>query len=189
MRFILSIVGVILFIIAIIVIISQGNTTTIDTRKIDLAKYNYPGTSLTQTTSGNLVGNDQRAAIRLTISQSERTVYLLSTYDQTVVNSESFPNTPAAYGAFLGAMQNAGYTNSKITSQKNIYGVCPLGSTYQYQFNNANSIQSNLWSTSCTSGDGTFVGNGPLIRQLFTLQIPNYKTFTQPYNIIAFTFY
>ena len=80
-------------------------------------------------------------------------------------------------------MQIAGYTNSKRTTQTNIYGVCPLGSTYQYQLTNSGNSIVNTWSTSCTNIDGTFIGNGPLIRQLFTLQIPNYTNFVAPYGL------
>jgi hypothetical protein len=184
MRFFLSILGVIIFVVVAIVIIASTGSSTPKVKPIVVTDYGNAGNSVTQTTTGILIGNEQRQAIRVTVNNTERDIYLLNTYDQTIINSETFPNTSAAYNTFLGALQNAGFSNSRRSNLTNIYGVCPLGNTYQYELTSPTKTVFNNWSTSCNSSQGTFAGNGPLIRQLFSLQIPNYNSFIQPANNI-----
>lgn len=178
MRFFLSVLAVIIFVVVVIVLIASSSPPKSTLKAINLTNYNNAGSSVTQTTTGNLVGDDKREAIRITVSQSSRTIYLLSGYQQTVANSESFSNNPTAYGIFLGALQNANYTASRHTNEQNMFGVCPLGDTYQYELDSSTATISNLWSTSCDLSDGTFYGFGSLIRELFSLQIPNYNSYT-----------
>ena len=149
MRFFLSILGVILFVVIIIVIIaSSGSKPNI--KAINLDSFNNPNTSLTQTTTGQLVGDESRRAIKIVITQNQRTISILSGYNQTVTSTETYYNNAAAYGVFLGAMQNANYTSSRNTNEVNMFGVCPLGNTFQYQANSPTKTVSNLWSTSCS---------------------------------------
>jgi hypothetical protein len=178
MRFFLSILGVIIFVVVAIVLIANGGAKNVTTKPIDLTSYNYVGTSVVQTTTGTLVGDGQRQAIRITISQNQREIDILSGYYQNVTSSETFENNQPAYGAFLGALENAMFTGSRRTNEVNMFGVCPLGNTFQYELNSPTKTVFNNWSTSCNYTDGTFAGNGPLIRQLFSLQIPNYQSFT-----------
>jgi hypothetical protein len=185
MRFILSIIGVVIFIVVVIVLIATHTTRTAPPKPLNLDGYNYVGTSVSQTTTGELVGEESRQAIEITISQSQRAIYLLSGYEQNVTNSESFPNTPAAYSAFLGALQNQDFTRSRKTSEVNMWGVCPFGDTYQYELSNFATTVFNRWSTSCSLNDGNFDGFGPNIRQLFIMQIPSYNNFVQNENTIS----
>ena len=178
MRFFLSILAVVIAVIVVIVIVATNGSGP-KQKEFNVTSYNYPGTSVVQTTTGILTGQDMRQAIRISVSQSNRTIDILTGYNQNVTSTESFSNDSAAYDAFLGALQNASYTHSRFTTQQYIYGICPLGNTYQYVLNSPSGPVSNLWSTGCSTKDGTFAGNGPLIRQLFTLQIPNYNAFTQ----------
>ena len=189
MRFFLSILGVIIFIVVVIVLIATHSSGKPAIKPVNLNNYNFSGTSVSQTTTGRLVGNNEREAIRITITNTERDIYLLNTYDQTIANSETFPNTPTAYNVFLGALQNAGFTLSRTTTQTNIFGVCPLGNTYQYELDGSANTVFNNWSTSCTARDGSFAGNGPLIRQLFSLQIPNYNDFIKSTNNISIGYF
>ncbi len=177
MRFFLSILGVVIFIVVVIVIIASHGAPKVVTKPISLSTYNTPTSTLTQITTGQLVADSRRQAIKITVTQSQVSIYILNGYNQTIAKSESFANNSTAYGDFLGAVQLAGFTNSRLTTQSNMFGICPLGNTYQYQLNNGSKTTSNLWSTSCRLSDGTFNGNGSLIRQLFNLQVPNYSNF------------
>lgn len=186
MRFFLSILGVVIFVVvAIVIIASQGSNKPLK-KPINLNSYNNSNSALTQTTTGQLVGDGQRQAIRIVITQSERTLYLLGGYNQNVVADESFPNNSTAYGIFLAAMDVNNYTLSRKanTGSTNMFAVCPLANTYQYKFTNGSNTLSDLWSTGCNANQGTFSGDGPLIRQLFSMQIPNYSTFTNSQNTI-----
>jgi hypothetical protein len=178
MRFFLSIFGVVIFIVVVIVIIASHGTAKPVGKPIDVASYNYPGSSVTQITTGQLVADSNRQAIQITVTQDQVSIYILNGYNNTISNSESFPNNSTSYGVFLGALQNAMFANARRTTETNMFGVCPLGNTYQYQLNSDTKTVSNLWSTSCSLNDGTFAGSGQLIRQLFNLQIPNYTSFT-----------
>jgi hypothetical protein len=191
MRFFLGILGVIIFIVVIIVLIATHGTnkTAITYKYINLDSYNNSTSSLVQTTYGTLVGNERRVAIQVKVSQSERTINVLSTYDNIVISTESFGNTSSGFRAFLGAMQNAGYVNSRPTTQTNIFGICPLGNTFNYQLYGDKGVLHDTWSTSCSITDGTFNGNGSLIRQLFTLQISNYRDFTAKYPLAGYATY
>lgn len=186
MRFFLSIFGVIVFIVVVIVIIANNSNSSTSPKPIVLTNYNNANSSVTQISTGTLVGEENRQAVRITISQASRTIYFLTGYEQTILNSETLPNNPQSYSVFLGALSNAGFTSPRKTSEVNMFGVCPLGSTYQYQLNNNNNSVSNLWSTSCQISDGTFNGDGPLIRQIFELQIPDFSNFTQTATTISF---
>lgn len=186
MRFFLSILGVIIFIVVVIVIIASSGTNKGVFKTVNPTSYNNASSSVTQINTGELVSDSQRAAIKITITQSKASIYILGGYNQTVLNSESFANNSTAYGVFLGALANANFTNSRLTNEVNMFGVCPLGNTFQYQLNNGTKLVSNLWSTSCSDSDGTFYGNGSLIRQLFQLQIPNYNDFTNQTNLTNF---
>lgn len=179
MRFFFSVLAVIVFIVVVIVLVAGHSTNKIAQKTINLTTYNYPGTSVSQTTTGLLVGEDQRQAIRITVSEDERDIYFLTGYEMAVSSSETYTNTPLAYSTFLGALENANFTYSRKTTQQNIFGVCPLGNTYQYQLDSPTSTVFNNWSTSCNLSDGTFAGYGSFIRQLFSLQIPNYSTFVK----------
>ncbi|HUD07109.1 MAG TPA: hypothetical protein VMR34_04430 [Candidatus Saccharimonadales bacterium] len=178
MRYILSVIGVIVFVVVIIVLIATSSSKKPNGHSIDITNYNYSSSSVSQTTDGPLVGEDQRQAIKIQISQAERVIYILNGYEQNISGTEAYANTPAAYQAFLGALDTYGFTKSRTTTETNIEGTCPLGNTYIYELNNGSGDISDLWSTSCSLKDGTFFGDGPLLRQLFQLQIPNYESFT-----------
>lgn len=182
MRFFLSILGVVAFIVVVIVIIATHSTPKSPAKPINLVNYNIPSSSVTQISSGFLVADSVRQAIRINVTQNNVEIDILNGYNQTISKTESFTNNSTSYGVFLGALQNAMFTSSRVTSQINIFGVCPVGETFQYQFYNGAKTASNLWSTSCSFSDGNFAGNGPLIRQLFALQIPNYRDFTSTVN-------
>jgi hypothetical protein len=179
MRFFLSILAVIILVVVVIVLIASNNPSKSIVKAINVNSYNNSGSSVTVTTTGELVGEDQRQAIRVTIDQSERSIYLLTGYEQSIAGSETFPNTPAAYSAFLGALENQNFALERKTDEQNMFGVCPLGDTYQYELDSSTRTVTNLWSTSCSASDGTFDGYGQTIRTLFSLQIPNYVSFTE----------
>lgn len=184
MRYLLSVLAIIIMVvIAIVIIATHGKTNTV--KPIVVTGYNYAGTSVSQTTTGELVGDEQRQAYRITVTETSRTIYLLSGYQQVIYGSENFVNNPTAYGVFLGALQNAGFTFSRHTNEVNMFGVCPLGNTYQFELDSPTATVSNLWSTSCLTRDGTFAGTTGLIRTLFALQIPNFNAFTKGLTTVS----
>lgn len=182
MRFFLTIFFVVAVVILTIFLITRGVHKIVNPPP-NLNNYNNSVSSVSQTTIGAVVGEENRAGIQIVISQSTRTINILSGYEETVTNTNTTANTPAAYQVFLQAIQQAGFTSNRVINPTNMFAVCPLGSTYQYALTDSGKTVSNLWSTSCGSLQGNFIGNGPLITQLFQLQIPNYSTFVRNVNL------
>ncbi|GAC1387876.1 MAG: hypothetical protein NVS1B7_2260 [Candidatus Saccharimonadales bacterium] len=129
------------------------------------------------TTQGHLIGEEQRRSVRITVSQSQRTVEILSGYEENITKSEVIANTPAAYSTFLRALNNANFVKSRKVLVDDERGTCPIGNRYVYELVKANTNIRRLWSNSCASSEGSFAGNGPLIRELFQKQIPDYSKF------------
>jgi hypothetical protein len=178
MRYGLSIIGVIIFVVIAIVIIATtgGHKKAPITHGINVTQYNNSASSVNQITYGSLLSEGQRQGLEISISQSQVNVYVLNGYENTVAPVYSAANTPAAYGAFLAAMQTYGFVNSRKTTEQYPNAVCPLGNTYRYELTNGSKTVSSLWSSSCSMGDGNFAGEGSLIRQLFNLQVPTIST-------------
>jgi hypothetical protein len=146
------------------------------TRRVVLAKNAKPGTSVVLTTQGELVGEDERRAIRIKVSENERRLEILTGYNEAVERSFVFANTDKAYETFLIALDGAGYTKKfpEITVEDE-RGVCPQGKRYIYEFKEYSQQVTRLWDTSCSSKQGqTFGGSSSMVRQLFKAQIPDY---------------
>ncbi|GAC1390575.1 MAG: hypothetical protein NVSMB46_00580 [Candidatus Saccharimonadales bacterium] len=183
MKYILGVLGIVFVLIfAIVLLVRQPSTKSSSdnppAQKLVLSKYANSGANVQLTISGRLVGEDKRRAVRISVNQNQRTVEILDGYGEVVERSEQFSNTQPAYDNFLHALDNAQFTRSRKIPRDDERGTCPLGNRYNYELQVGNDVKSNLWNTSCSSAEGTFIGNGPLIRELFRVQIPDYDTFT-----------
>lgn len=181
MKYVLAAFGVILAAILAIVLITRKPstptpTTTNGTNKpMDLTAQNGDGTAMEYVTFGQLVGEERRRAIRITVSQDERKVEVLAGYDSDVTSSQIFPNTPSAYNNFLSGIERAGFISSRKTNIVDEQGVCPTGSRFNYNVLDYGEEVVHLWGSSCNKGHGTFAGNAALIARLFQEQIPGYS--------------
>ena len=137
---------------------------------VDYASHN---SDVSMTTIGRLVGDESHREIRITVTPTERRLEILGGYDETVLNSTSYPNTQSAYENFLSALARQGFTSKKDSTISDPRGVCPTGNRYIYDLSDGGSHVSNIWSSSCDK-NGTFAGHGPTIRELFRQQIPDY---------------
>jgi hypothetical protein len=177
-------IGVVLFIIIVIVLIvvfarrdnvpdPQRPEQARDVSHLEKAKES--GSSATFTTRGEVVDEERHRMIEISISATERKVEVLSGYDQQVLKSQTYPNTQAAYEAFLDALNGAKFTDGKPQREKlSEKAACPLGLHYEYKVTSPSSEEHRLWATSCSRADGTFNGNGSMVRTLFQNQIPDY---------------
>lgn len=181
-KYVIGAVGAVLLLLIIAVLIlnrggDEPKPTSATIKKEQLVSYAKSNSSVSMTTVGRLVGDDQHRAIRVTITPSERRVEILSGYEQSVFSSQTYYNDRQAYENLLSALDRLGFTNSKespITDQR---GVCPAGNRYVYDVSDKGSSVSNLWAVSCDKS-GTFAGAGSAIRQLFQRQIPDYNAQT-----------
>lgn len=180
MKYVLGSLGAILllFVAAILVFNRGGGTTSPQdnvAKTAQLIDYADKSSQVSLTTYGDVVGDNERRAIRVTITPSERRVEVLEGYNESVTSSQSFLNNRAAYENFLSAIGGQGFLTSKKTDIKDQRSVCPTGNRYVYELSEAGNSVSQLWGVSCNK-TGTFNGRSSSVRQLFQAQIPEYNT-------------
>ena len=181
MKYVLGAIGTVLLLLIItLLLFNRGDDTKTPSENVpraaQLVDYANKNSSVSSTVVGKLVGDEQRRAIRIIVSPNERRLEILSTYDQTILSSESFPNDRTAYENFLSALGGQGFLNKKETKIIDQRSVCPTGNRFVYDLSENGEHISNLWSVSCNK-DGTFNGRGSVIRELFQRQIPDYQKF------------
>lgn len=176
MRYILGVLGAILLLILVFVMIFRGggsDTQTVVPAQIHLADYASKNSTVVYTTVGSVVGQESQRTIRIVVTPSERRLEVLSDYQQTVLSSQAFSNSTAAYEAFLSALDGQGFTASKKSSVDDPQTICPTGQRYVYDLTEDGQEVSSLWSVTCDRS-GTFKGVPAVVQQLFQDQIPNY---------------
>jgi hypothetical protein len=129
---------------------------------------------------GKLVGEEDRRAVRVTVSDSERVVEVLGGYEEKVIKSKKYSNTRAAFETFLLALDRIGFgrqrSNVRIKDER---GACPLGNRYIYELNSGGKQELRTWSDNCLGAEGTFGGSTSQARQIFKNQISDYDKFIQ----------
>jgi hypothetical protein len=180
MRYIIGILGVILVIFLFVALIfGRGNNTNTQNKAVThLVDYADKNSSVSLTTVGRLVGNDDRREIRVTVTPNERRLEVLSGYDESVMSLQTYPNTREAYSNFLSALAANGFIKKRDTSITDPRGLCPTGNRYIYDLSEDGNHISNLWNTSCNDGSN-FAGRATTIREIFKNQIPDYNKQTQ----------
>lgn len=185
MRYGLGILGIVVVaLIAIVLIVSRPANTTSTSKPVakapavvNLLDHDKSDSAVKLTIQGRLVGEEQRRSIRLTVSQSQRTVDVIQGYEGNVIKSETLPNTPAAYSTFLRALNNSGFTRYRKGANSDERGSCPQEYRFIYELNKGSQQIQRLWSSSCGSAEGSYAGSGPRVRDLFERQIPEYDKF------------
>lgn len=154
------------------------------TNDIEVTSFTDKATSrVAWTQQGELVGNDERFALRISVSQSERKIEILQGYDEKVVDSKTYSNNQDAYRVFLKALENLGYGEVRDRTIEDEEGVCPTGRRYIYELYEGAERRLHSWSTSCSRNDGTFDGVANTIRVLFREQISDYNDIVRGYDI------
>lgn len=183
MKFVLGLlgIGVVLIIVIVLLVTRDPSPDSQQTgeQQLNLVEYSFTPASVTYTIDGEINAEEEHRAIRITVNRNQRTAEALSGYNQTVIKSETFSNTQAAYNEFLHALKNAGFSRSKEAQYPSEKGVCPLGIRYIYEFEHEGEELLRLWSTSCGRNDGSFAGNPNLVKRLFENQIPQYRDFSR----------
>lgn len=126
-------------------------------------------------TEGKIVGNEEHREIRITVSRNSRILEVVEGYENTVVSRQVFPNNQDAFQTFLSALQDAGFTKSRVLKTSTVpQGACPTGRRYWYQIIDGVDYKQSLWNTSCSSTQGTYAGKSGTVSWLFRGQIPEY---------------
>lgn len=181
MRYILGVFAVLVLLILVIILIFRRTpvpTSSVQTgdKQVVLADYTDKPATMEYTMRGAVTAEENRRAIRITVSEQERVIEILSGYNENVERRERFSNNQNAYSNFLIALDKAGFSREQETDIEDERGTCPLGKRFIYKFEEGNDRLFRLWSTSCLGKQGSFGGNESLVRRLFQNQIPDYTT-------------
>ena len=183
MKYVLGVLGVILLAVVAVVLIVSMNPSSNNGQKsggkpaVNLLDYISKDSShVSWTQQGPVVGEDERRAVRVTVSASERKIEILDGYEETVERSQTYPNSPDAYNTFLRSLKEAGFSKERTVSQPDEKAVCPLGNRFIYDLTDGSNQIVRTWSASCSTTLGPFAGNSNLTRSLFQNQIPDYST-------------
>lgn len=187
MKYVLSVVGIIIFGVIAVILFARSVTNTSQTTQIGKEQthttdYINDNSRVEYIRNGAVVSNEQRRTLKISVTEKERTIEVLKGYDELVEKRETFTNNQNAYYVFMNALDHAGFTREKVTKVSNPVGYCSTGSTYFYILHDLGNQVSSLWNSSCDPLGGNLGNNGNTIRQLFTNQIPNYNKFIQGVN-------
>ncbi len=181
MRYILGVLAIIVIAIVAIFWLTPNSSKTSKPKNAQvtkLADYATKDSKVIFTAQGKVVGEDQFTAVRITVSQSTRTIDILKGYEGNVETSEQLANTQPAYDTFLRALNTTNFLATKPTPFSDERGVCPLGSRFIYEIQDSGKTVLHSWSTSCGT-IGSFDGSAVFVRQLFQNQIPDYTGFVR----------
>lgn len=182
MRYILGVFGVIVLMIFVVVLIARrgpdNSTSATKTNNLQavLSDYESKPATVIFTTRGKVIGDEERRGIRITVSRQERVIEILKGYNETVETRQTYTNNDNAFANFLSALGVAGFANEQPTAIKDDRGICPLGRRFDYKLQDGSKEVFRFWNTSCGLRQGSFAGDGLLVRKLFENQIPDYRT-------------
>ncbi len=176
MKYFLAFLGIVALVVLVFILIVRGLTGGHKDAKaplVTLSDYANTSTVMRLTVDGPIVADQDHRAVRVTVSRDQNMIEIISGYNGSVIQQQTFSNNQAAYTSFLKALQLMGYTKGNTTAAlADERGYCATGDRFIYEIQtNGNSIQ-RFWYTSC--GQGTFKGSNAAVRQLFRAQIPGY---------------
>lgn len=186
MKYVISVIGIVLALFVVIIILisgGSGSKAAKPTTTTSLVDYNKSSTSVSFTTQGPIVGDEDYREIRITISQSKRVVQILKGYNQNVIKAQTFSNNEKAYQVFLAALDLAGFRSEKKSTIGDYSGTCSQGDRFIYKLTDNNKDIENTWANSCISRQGTFAGITSDVESLFQAQISNYSDITADVQI------
>lgn len=179
MKYVIGVIGVVLLTILAIVLIVTRDTGTQpkQTGKSAVSLYETAknGGTVTYTVEGQVVGEEEHRAVRITVSSDTRKIEIIRGYNNSVEKTQTFTNTQAGFEEFLKALELAGFNRKRDYTPEDYRGVCPLGRRFIYEFEKSGEESLKTWSTSCSAKEGTFGGTATTIRTLFEKQIPEYN--------------
>jgi len=186
MRYILAAIGIVVLIIFVVIIVMRGSSgpssKSASANTVTLTDYINKDSQVTLTTYGPVVGNDQRQAVRITVSPNNRFFSILRTYESLPENAQVYGNNQTAYSFFMHSLSGLGFSNERTVKNQDELGACPFGQVTVYQLFSQGKQVLNTWSSNCTTKDGTFAGSASGVTRLFQAQITNYSELTANLN-------
>lgn len=183
MRYMLGFLGVIALIIVVLVLIIRGLSGDDAVKDLKpLTDYTNTDTVMQFTAEGQIDADVVHQSLRISVSRTEARAEILQGYNDTVVDTISYPNNSEAYGVFLRALDlqqfNRGNPSETLKDER---GFCADGNLYLFEIKENGQEAQRFWKTSC--GEGNFGGNPAKIEQLFKAQIPDLGNFARNVNL------
>lgn len=185
MRYIIGLLlGIGLIVLTFILIFkafSGGSDDTTQQQKqaVRLEDYATTGAVVRYTIDGPVYADQDHSRVRVTVSKDQVLFEQIAGYEGKMVQTKTFPTNSESYATFLHALALQSFTsgNSQVTDDER--GYCPTGRRYIYEvIDGADQVQ-RLWSTSCSSKQGSFTGGSAgTIRTLFQRQVPDWSKLT-----------
>ena len=153
------------------------------TSELTLPEYANIDSSVRLTYSGSIVARENYHQIRMSVSDSGRTLEIIRGYGNKVIKRQRLNNTQEAYQVFLRTL----YLNDFANAQDNelgdeASGVCFRGDRIVGQvFESGQQVQS-LWAASCDKDFGTMDAKWRDVLKLFEDQFPDYRDFTRDFR-------
>lgn len=173
------VVLVILISSIVLMVNRKPSSTPANVPNVDIVKYIDTGATVVFTEYGELTSEEERLAIRISVSRNQRKIEVLQGYNEKVIKEQTLSNTAAAYDEFVNSIKKAGYDKWKKSKYNNDKGVCPQGTKTTYKLVDGNEELLSLWATSCGKSDGNFDGSSEIVKWLFEKQIPDFETITE----------
>lgn len=149
---------------------------------INIADYADTDVRVRMSTRSTIINDEEHESLQITVGRDQTVGELKTGYQGNVIRTEQTSNNPTSYRAFLSALNNLSFTNSKLPPPGVQYdGACPNGRRYTFEFLDAGpAAPRSLWATSCGRKVGTFDGNLTSTKNLFNAQLPKeqYKALT-----------
>lgn len=154
-----------------------------DDRISTLSDLANESSEVSYTTLGPIVGQEDFRAIRITVSDSRRTLEILTGYNLSTEETVDLSNNTAAYEAFLNALEEANFTAvlDGVTDTED--GKCATNRRHVYSVVIDGEEDVRTWSSPCRGEQGNFGGNPRLVERLFQAQIPDYRDLTREYRL------
>lgn len=181
MKYIIGGIGIVIVVAAIIAIIialiGRDDAPDIDEERLQLTEHIDSTSEVSITTFGRIVADEDYRAIRITVSESERTLEIMHGYNLSVEERVELSNNSAAYEAFMQSLEHAAFTAVQADQPELEDGRCPLRTRSVYEVELDDDLVHRTWSSPCTGERGTFGGDGSTAVNLFRRQIPDYQDF------------
>lgn len=148
MKYVLGTLATILVLVLLVIFVfNRGDSNTPESNQETVTKlvdYADKNSEVSHTTIGPLVGEDEHREIRITVTRAERRLDVISGYSNTVISTQTFPNTTDAYENFLSALGGQGFMTKKDSDIEDQRSVCPSGRRYLYDVREGSDSVSSL---------------------------------------------
>jgi hypothetical protein len=131
------------------------------------------------TTIGPIVADEEHKETIITVSANVVEMKVFSGYNNKVVESRSYKNTPAAFSEFRSALQildvSSRIKGTNTDDDNTDEGFCPTGKRYILEINS----EIRRWNTTCSSKQGTAGFSMNSVRRMFQNQVSDYADINQ----------